>query len=229
MNLGTLRSQAADFCGDTNQTRYSAAQYLTAANRAQEQFALDTKALWKDATFLTVSGTAAYLLSAFTPTATDFMWENWLTYDGFELKPISRHELNRLNPGRDWTVDTATTPTHFIIDPEEAQKKVRLYPIPGEAKTVSMRYFPLPAALSADADTPMNSSALMAQFHIAIAAYMAWLLLMSEEATPATEAKMQKMERLYMRQVPDAVDTFKNTASQPLRIRGTRIWPSSTR
>ena len=217
MNRGSVRTQAADFCGDKNQTRYSATQYNTAINRAQEQFALDTKALFKDTSWSTVSGTATYDLPD------DFMWEDWVTYDGSEISPISRHELQRRKGGEDWTDDTGT-PTHYIVDPEVAQGKVRLYPIPQEAKTLGMRYFPLPAEMTSDSDTPLNSTTRMAQFHIALAAYAAWLLLTGEDPTPSIDQKRSDLMKIYADGAGKATETFKNTASAPIMIKGTFIW-----
>ena len=107
------------------------------------------------------------------------MWEDWVTYNGIEIDPISRHGIQKLSTD-DWTL-TEGVPTHYIIDPEEAGKRIRLYPIVQEAKTLSMRYFPLPAEMTADSNTPLNSSALMAQFHLGLAAFTAWLLLQGEQ------------------------------------------------
>ena len=217
MNLSTLRTQISSFVGDPDQTRYTAQMYLDAANRAQEQFALDTKSLWKDTTWTTVSGTATYDLPS------NFMWEQFVTYDSKPLNPITRLDAVRLY-GSDWATATGA-PGAFIIDPEEAQKKILLVPIPQEAKTLGMRYFPLPTALSSDSDIPLNSSALMAQFHIGLAAYAAWLLLMSEkEPGNAIVQKMRQLERIYADSVTKATDTFKNTASRGLRITGGAVW-----
>lgn len=224
MNLGTLRDQVSLFVGDKDITRYVSADYTRALNRAQEQFALESRALWKDVTWTTVSGTAAYAFSAASADASsNFMWEDFVLYDGYELSPISRHELQRLNPGDDWT-DEEGQPTHFMIDPEEAQKKIRLYPIPQAAKTLTLRYYVFPTALVADSDTPLNSSTLMAQFHLGIAALAAWLLLSGEEQTAAVDAKQAKMLGIYADARDKAIDTFKNTASMPIKIKGSRIW-----
>ena len=122
MIRSALRTQAAAFCGDPNITRYTAAQYNTALNRAQEQFAFDSRALFKDTSWTTVADTATYDLPS------DFTYEDWITYDGYELAPISRHEIQRLSPGDDWT-DEEGTPTHFIIDPEQARQQIRPPPI----------------------------------------------------------------------------------------------------
>ena len=151
------------------------------------------------------------------------MWEDWVTYGGLKLIPISRYELLQLS-GDDWTDDGAALPTHFLIDPEQAVKEIVLYPIPTEAKTLVMRYFPLPTELTADGDTPLNSSSLMAQFHIGLAAYAAWLMLLSEELTPAIILKRRELAPIYADAVTKAVDTMKNTASAGLKFKGKAIW-----
>lgn len=224
MNLGTLREQTSRFVGDKDITRHASADYTTALNRAQEQMALESRALWKDVTWTTVSGTAAYEFSAgSTDISSLFMWEDWVTYNGYELNPISRHELQRLHPGDDWT-DDAGAPTHFIIDPEEAQKKIRLYPIPQEAVTLSMRCFVLPTVLASDSDVPLNSSTLLSQFHVGIAAYAAWLLLLGEETTAGIAEKRRELLEIYNNSRDLAIDTFKNTVSMGIKIKGSRIW-----
>lgn len=216
MNRGALKTQAADFAGDKNQTRYSSTQYNTAADRAQEQFATDTRALWKDKSWSHAANDADEDLP------TDFMYEDWVTYNGIELDPISRHELTS-RYGEDWTAKTSTSPSHFIIDPEQAVKEIVLFPIPTEAKTLILRYYPLPAAMAADTNIPLNSSDLMVQFHIGLAAYMAWLLMTGEQSTPAIVEKRRELLRIYTDSVNKATDTFKNTASAPIKITGSRF------
>lgn len=214
MILSTLKQMVADFCGDPDQTRFSS-KYVGNINRAQEQFALDTKALWKDTTWTHAANDADESLPS------DFMWEDWVTYGNIELIPISRHRMNAVF-GEDWTDDTASLPTHYIIDPEQAVKEIVLYPIPAEAKTLSMRYFPLPAEVSGSSDVVLNSSSLMAQFHMAIAAMAAWLTLMFETTTPEIADKKRELMRIYTDGVNKATETFKNTASEPMRIRPKR-------
>ena len=211
MNLTTLQARTASFLGDIDQTRYSAG-YVNAINDAQKQFSMDTRSLWKDRAYTTTVDTATYTLPL------DFMYEESLTYDGLPLKPISRHTLYTLYPSVDWTT-LKGAPTHFMIDAEEASLFVRLIPTPQEAKAVSMRYYPVPADVSAGGDVILNSSTLMVQFHLGIAAFAAWLLLQSEIVTPEIQAKGREMMKIYSDAVTKAVDTFKNTASEPLRIR----------
>lgn len=217
MNRGTLKTHAADFAGDKNMTRYSSTQYNTAADRSQEQFAMDTRALFKDMTPVTTTADdAEYDLP------TDFMFEDFVTYDGNELTPASQHDIQKAY-GSGWD-SLEGTPTHFMINPEEAQKSVLLVPIPQDAKTLGMRYFPLPAAMSSDSSTPLNSSALMAQFHLGLAAFMAWLLLTGEQSTPALVEKRRELLDIYNDFVTKAIDTFRNTATAPIYIKGCRTW-----
>ncbi len=214
MNLSTLQARAASFLGDVDQTRYSAL-YVNSINDAQRQFAMDSKALWKDRAYTSVADTATYTLP------TDFMWEESVTFKGLPLKPISRHTLYTLYPGTDWTL-LKGQPTHFMVDGEEASLFLRLIPTPQEAATISMRYFPFPADVSAGGDTVLNASTLMVQFHLGIAAMAAWIILQSEEVTPSIQLKMREMIKIYSDAVTKAVDTFKNTASEPIRIRPRR-------
>lgn len=211
MILSTITTRTARFLGDPDQTRFSA-QYTDAINDAQKQFALDSGALFKDKAYTTVAGTSIYTLP------TDFILEDTVTYNGLPLKPISRHTLYTLYPGTDWTLLTGT-PTHYMIDPEEAVLSIRLIPQPIEAQAVSMRYAPLPADVSASTDVVLNASTLMTQFHLGIAALAAWLILQSEQVTPEVQAKTVEMMKIYNDAVTKAVDKFGNTKSEPLRIR----------
>lgn len=219
MNIGTMRSQAARFCGDPDVTRYAAADYLNALNLAQNQFALETRALWKDTTWSSVANDATYALP------TDFMWEDELHFNGLPLTPLSRKNFTLLSPDSDWTIVTGT-PTHFLVDPEEAQKQLLLYPIPtanDAQKTIAMRYIPFPVALAADSDVPLNSSALMQQFHVGLCAYAAWLLLASEETTQLVSEKRRSLLGIYADSRDKAIKTFKNTVSAPWVMRGSRV------
>jgi len=216
MNRGTMRTETARMCGDKNQTRYTPAEYNTALDRAQEQFALDSRVLWRDQSWTTEDGLATYDLPS------DFMYEDWVQYDGAELKPISRHEIARLK-GQDWASETGT-PEYYIVDPEEARKQVRVCPIPVEAKPLVMRHYPLPASMSGDTSVPLNSSSLMAQFHLSLCAFAAWLLLTAEIQTPEIVTKRNELMAIYLDGKNRAIDTFKNTASAGFTIRGTRLW-----
>ena len=220
MNLSQIRTLASLFVTDPNQTRFSPSQYDTAINRAQEQFAFDSKSLFKDApTYTVVDGTATYDLPS------DFWLEKQVTHKGLELTPISRATL-QLNNGDDWTDDTGT-PRHYIIDPEEARKQIRLYRIPqaGDAgANLILTYYPVPASVSSDSDVPLNSSSLMVQFHTAIAYYAAYLLNMYEVATPEIQAKQSMFMREYQNKVIEAIDNFGNSKMEGLRLRGSRKW-----
>jgi hypothetical protein len=208
----TLISLAADFCGDPNQTRYTPAKYLSSVNLAQNQFAQDSMALIEDEPFTSVAETATVDLPS------DFMVEESVIYDGLPLKPVTRHTLAILYPDSDWTLLTGV-PTLYMVDPEEANKKLRFIPIPEEAATGSLRYYPLPSAVVSDSDVVLNSSTLMSRFHLAIAAFTAWLNLMGETPTQEIVEKRRDLMRIYSDGVAKAADSYGNTKSEQLRIR----------
>lgn len=211
MNLTTLQQFAADFCGDPDQSRFSG-KYVGVINQAQKQFAMDSRALFKDKAYTAAADDSTYDLP------TDFLCEESVTYNGLPLKPISRHTLYTLYPGTDWTT-LEGTPTHYMIDPEVGVATLRLIPIPQDALAISMRYYPLPADVAAASDVVLNSSTLMVQFHLGIAAFAAWLILLSENSTPELVDKRRELMKVYQDAVNKAIETFGNTVSEPLRIR----------
>jgi hypothetical protein len=213
-----IRTLASLFVSDPNFTRYTETQYNDAIDRAQEQFAVDSKAYYKDAgTYTVVAGTATYDLPE------DFWLDKIVTHKGLELKPISRVTLLRDN-GDDWTDDVGT-PTHYIIDPEQARRQIRLYPIPQADDTGSnliLTYYAIPAAIGSDSASPWGSSSLMSPFHIAVAYLAAWFLLAYNDMTPEISAKMSTFYEKYQDKVTEAIDVFGNTKSEPIKIRGVR-------
>lgn len=218
MNKSQIIALAAGFAEDPSQTRF-AGLYDGAADNAQTQFALDSKCLWKDASTITVvDGTASYNLPS------DFMWEKNVTHKGIALKPISRATLEYYRKSSDWSEDDGT-PKYYCIDPEEARKTILLYPNPTSADAganLILTYYPLPATLSSDSSIPLNASLLMVQFHIGIAAYLAWLLLGNVPLTVEISAKRKDLLEQYQAKVTDAINTFGNTVSETWVMRGGR-------
>ena len=78
----------------------------------QEQFAADSKALFKDTTWTSASATATYSLP------TDFMYEKWVYFNGLPLNPLNRAKLSKEDQNDDWP-DDAGTPTNYLVDPQE--------------------------------------------------------------------------------------------------------------
>ena len=179
---------------------------------------MDSLALFKDTTITIVSGTAAYSLP------TDFMFEKLVKHKEIKLDPISRSTLLYYK-NRDWTIDSGT-PRFYCIDPEESRKQILVYPNPGDGDTganLVMTYYPFPTALVATGDIPLNSSLLMVQFHIGIAAYAAFLLS-SYDMSPSNEQNKRDLMKMYLDKVTEARDKFGNTASEQWRLRGGRYW-----
>lgn len=221
MNLSQLRDLTSLFMGDPNQTRFTASMYNDALNRAQEQFAMESRCLFKDAsTYTVVDGTAAYDLPS------DFLWEKKVVFKGLQLQPISRETLEFYRRSDRWDDDSGT-PQYYMIDPEEARKDLTLYPIPtadDAGANLVLTYYPLPTTMSSDSDTPLNGQSFLTQYHIAISAYAAWLLTTFESQTPEVMAKRSQLSKVYQDKVTEAADHFKNTWTEPMRMRGGRWW-----
>ena len=212
MTRAELRTLTSRFCEDPNQTKFSADKYNDGLDKAEKQFAMDSKALYKDSAITMVLDQAAYSLPS------DFMLEKQVVLNGIELKPISRASLQIVKKAERWDDDTGS-PKYFIIDPEEARKTISLYPIPDstvDGTNLVLTYYCFPAAMSSDTSVPLNGSALMVQFHTGLAAYAAWLLLMYLTQTPEIAQKRSELFSIYTTKVNEAIQTFGNTKSEPL-------------
>jgi hypothetical protein len=218
MNRGTIRSLVANMVEDPNQSRYTPAQYNEAIDIAQKEFAFDSKAYYKDASTYTVSADDAdYDLPS------DFWLEKQVTHKGIELSPITRAQLQAEN-NEDWTDDTGT-PTHYIIDPEEARKQILLYRIPqsGDAgANLILTYYPVPGTPGSDGVNMFDNSALMIQFDLGIAAKAGDILLSYRTQTPEILVKRNDFRRQYGDKVVMAIDSFGNTKKAPMRFKTTR-------
>jgi hypothetical protein len=149
------------------------------------------------------------------------------TQGGILLTPISRASLEFYTRDHDWQDDNGT-PKFYIIDPEVARQQLRLYPNPQGADAGTnnciLTYYPYPTAMAVGTDIPLNGNNLMAQFHIAIAAYAAWFLLAGEPATDDMIKKRAELYKIYQDRVTQAIDRFGNTIQEQIRLIGGRVW-----
>ena len=217
MNLSELTDAAAQMAEDPAKSRYSGL-YTTALNLAQQQFVLDSKCLWKYASYTISANDASYVLP------TDFLFEKTCVLNGLPLQPASRFELTRQNTGSRWDQLTGT-PRCYIIDPEASKDELLLYPIPVDAdagKDLVLTYYAYPLDMVNPTDLPLNGNLLLAQFHVGIAAWAAWYLKQAESMTVEVQAKKKDLLQIYNDRVSQATDTFANTITEPLRMRGVR-------
>lgn len=218
MNLSQLTSAAQQFTNDIQGSRY-AGLYTGALNIAQDQFAMDAKCTFKDMVVqYIVAGQSAYPLPA------DFMWEKLVLLNGLMLPPMSRYNLALSYTGSRWDQVTGT-PNSYTIDPDVARQQILLVPIPqanDAGKDLQMTYFALPADLVNPNDIPFNGNTLLNEYHLGVAAWAAWYLLQSEDVTEAVAAKKKDLLAIYNDCVSQCSDQFKNTVSEPLRMRGVR-------
>lgn len=207
-----LRTLTAALCEDPNQVKFNVTRYNDALEKSQQQFSMDSKALYKDTSIVVVVGTAAYALPS------DFMLEKEVVFNGIELKPISRASIQKIKISERWDDDSGT-PKYYIIDPEEGRKTITLYPKPDsivDGSDLVMTYYCFPAAMTIDASVPLNGSALMVQFHTGLAAYAAWLLLFYLPQTPELSQKRSELFGTYKSKIDEAIQTWGNSKSEPL-------------
>lgn len=215
MNRGEMRTFTSRLVEDPVQSKFKPDVYNDALEKAQQQFALDSKALYKDSAITIAADTAAYSLPA------DFVLEKQVVLNGIELKPISRATLQAAKTDERWDND-AGTPMYYVIDPEEARKTITLYPIPSSVSagtSLVLTYYPFPATMSTDNSTPLNGSALMTQFHVGLCHFAGWLLMSYLPQTPEISQKRAEFYSKYQEKVTEAIQTFGNTKSEPYKWR----------
>lgn len=219
MNVGEIRTLTASFAEDPNLQKFTAAKYLESINFANQQFAMDSKALYKTQDYVMVIDDAKYDLPV------DFMGERGVLLNGIELDPIRREQLNSLYKGTRWD-EIEGTPTHYIIDPMEAKKEMILFPIPNsisDGTSLSLTYYPLAQTLTALTDVPLNTSLLLVQYHIALAQYAAWLLLGYITQTTEIQTKRANLSAEYKEKVDEAIMNFGDTKSAPMSFHPVNI------
>lgn len=213
-NKAELRTLTASMCEDPNQTKFTPAKYNDALEFSQRQFSLDSKCLYKTTAFVMAVDDGTYDLP------TDYIVDKLVMLNGIELRPISRAKLASLFQNQRW--DTMTgTPRNYISDPMEANKTLILFPIPNtiaDGTDLQLTYIALPTTMSSDTASPFNSSALLVQYHIAVAAYAAWLLLGYLTPTDATVLKRRDLLNTYAGKVNEAINMFGDTPSEPLAL-----------
>ncbi len=214
MNRAEMRALTSNFCEDPNISKFTVTKYNDALELAQKQFSVDSKALYKTSAITVVVNTGSYDLP------TDYIQDKLVMLNGIKLEPISRQTLGEIYKSRRW--DTLTgTPRNYISDPMEAQKKIILVPIPdsvSDGTDLQLTYVAIPTAMSSDASTPFNSSALMTEYHIPVCSYAAWLLLGYLTPTDAIVLKRRDLISSYVSKVNEAIQTFGDTPSEPMSI-----------
>jgi hypothetical protein len=202
-------------CEDPSLTKFTPAKYNDALSLGEKQFALDSKCLYKTQAYVMAVNDATYDLPA------DFVQDKIVTLNGIELEPISKDSLCRLYKSQRW--DTLTgTPTNYVVDAIEANKALRIFPIPSsiaDGTALELTYYAYPVAMSGDSSTPFNSSALLTPYHIAVAHYGAWLLLGYLQPTDPIISKRRDLLAQYTSKVTEALQTFGDTKSEPMQLR----------
>lgn len=217
MDYSTARSLVASKVEDPNLSRFTTDQYSKAIDLAEEQFAIDARAILKGTTLTSVSGTAAITLP------TDFLCVALVRHKGLKLRPVTRYEMS-FQGGDDWTTKTGT-PVAFYIDEED--ETLVLVPIPQDADAganVTLDYVAVPANISSDTQLLLNEKTILQYYAPAIVAWAARELLSYVTMTPDVMAKRAELLKEYNLYREHAIVTYQNMADEPLRMSGGRDW-----
>jgi len=220
MDRSTARTLVSRRVEDPNLTRWTPAEYNSAIQRANEQFALESKVL-KIQTTLTSTANQAFIdISSLTT----LFAVRLVRHKGIKLAPTSEETKAKFS-NQDFTDDKGT-PLSFWIDND--RDRLYLYPIPesGDAgENVTLDYFAIPAA-STDSQNLLNQEAFQQVYTPGIVAYSAWELLGNETPTPAVTQKRADCFSEYQMHVNKAIDFGQNIEQEPIAMTGGRDWAS---
>lgn len=221
MDRATARSLVALGAEDKDQTQFTPEQYNTAIELAEQQFAIDGKALIKEETLTIVAGATAEATEIALPTK--WLFGVVVLHKGLRLRPVNRFDLSFQN-GADWRTVTGT-PVCFYIDEEE--EKIGFYPVPQAADAgafLDVLYAAAPDAISSDGTALLNAKALLQYYVPAVIAWATWKVLSWKVTTNEIVLKRRECILEYQHYTAQAIEVYKNMGDQPIQMKGGRDW-----
>lgn len=222
MDRTTARGLVSLKVEDPQQTQFSAAQYNSAIDIAQGQFAIDAKAIVKETTLTAAAGTGVGTTSIVLPT--DFLVCILVRHKGLKLAPSTPYDLS-FQSGQDFTQLPNGIPTMYYID----RQNDALILVPGTdtgnaGAVVTLDYVAVPTALTTDASTLLNGDTILSYYAMAVVNWAAAEVL---TYLPMDQPKLAKRSLLlqdYQRYTDQAIMVYNNMSDQPLQMRGGRHW-----
>lgn len=222
MDRTTARGLVALKIEDPNQTVLTAAQYNTALDAAQGQFALDAKAIIKTATLTSTAGTGVGTTSIALPT--DFLVAVLVRHLGIKLAPTRPYDL-AFQSGQDFTQLPNGVPTMYYIDAQNSNLVLVTGVDAGNAgANETLDYVAVPAAMTADSDILLNGLTILNYYAMAVVNWAAAECLTYLPLDAAKIAKRDILLKDYERYYNQAVSVYNNMADQPIQMRGGRHW-----
>lgn len=222
----TARGLVALKVEDPQQTVFTAAQYNTALDIAQGQFAIDAKAIVKEVILTAPAGTGTGTVAISLPT--DFLVTVLVRHMGIKLAPTTPYDLS-FQSGQDYNTLPNGIPTMYLIDRQNDD----LVLIPGTdagnaGAVVTLDYVSVPAAMTSDASLLLNGDVILNYYAMAI---VNWAAAECLTYLPMDAPKMAKRGALladYTRYTDQAIMVYNNMSDQPIQMRGGRHWQDQT-
>lgn len=218
MDRATARQLVALKAEDKDQTRFTETQYNTAIDLAEEQFALDARAIIRETTLTSLADTFEIALP------TDFMVAVLARHKGLKLRPVTKYGLSWQN-GTDWTTMNSGTPVAFYIDDED--EKIGTVPKPSASEAganLLLNYVAKPATISSDSTVLLSARSFLQYYSPAVVAWAAREVLTYLPMSPEIKAKMDELMGEYERYKDHCISTYNNMADEPIQMRGGRDW-----
>ena len=138
----SLVSQAQLLLLDPEEVVWSSTVLLGYLNEAQRDFALRTRGYVAEASQAVTASVSLYTLPS---DCLGIDWVDTANFGGSQLQEASTKELDWASPN--WMASTASVASYYVRD-RQAQKQIRLYPIPTSTDTLGYRFFSRPADLA---------------------------------------------------------------------------------
>lgn len=221
MDRGTARSLVALKAEDPQQTQFTTEQYNQAIELAEQQFAIDAKAIIREATITVVANQASYGTADGLPS--DILMCVLVKHKGLKLRPTDKWSMS-FQSATDWTVLTGT-PKAYIFDDEN--QKLLLINIPqaeDAGANLSLLYIALPAAIANDNTVLLSARSMLQAYTPAIVNWAAREVLSYKPMTQETIIKQNAFLKEYMLYRDQCIEVYNNMVDQPIQMKGGRNW-----
>lgn len=226
LTRAAARGLVAAKAEDPNQTAITAAQYNTALDLAQTQFAMDAKAIVKSVPLTSVYAGATGPTSIALPN--DFLGCVLVRHLGIKLAPTTPYDL-AFQSGQDFTQLPAGTPTMYYID----RQNDALVLVPGvdvgdAGANETLDYISVPAVMTSDANSILNGDQILSYYNMAVVNWAAAECLTYLPFDPTKVSKREVLLKDYQRYTDQTIMVYNNMADQPIQMRGGKHWQDQT-
>jgi hypothetical protein len=224
MQLSELQSLVGSLTNDPNHDRYVLADINLELDNSQDKWNVEARILKDTVTLTTVDGTSQYALSSLTGTPIAF---TRATHKGLPLNKRDKSYFDLYMAGDDWSVRVGTPVDYYIETSNPSVQYLNVFPIPQSAdagNNLTSEYIKRHTPMSADTDSPFDSSPLTSPYHYGLA-YDASSRLLLRDPNQVNAVKVGDYRKIADDVLASVVQTYKALERQePYRLRGGRVF-----